>query len=143
VPRDMAQWKGETTSDTLMLNLDSYHYAADLLGGFVQEVQHGPLHKPTPSLPPPVTTMCARLACMRRTDRRFLMRQVPFVIWGEGLACGTQQALPASHRDMFTTLMPLVGVAGPYINTGRNSAQHAARHTPGCATRHVFHRGGP
>jgi phosphoglycerol transferase MdoB-like AlkP superfamily enzyme len=39
----MAQWKGETTSDTLLLNLDSYHYAADLLGGFVQDVQKGPL----------------------------------------------------------------------------------------------------
>jgi hypothetical protein len=55
--------------------------------------------------------------------RRYLQRQVPFVIWGDALGgqqCGPQQALPASHRDMFSTLLPLVGVNGPYINAGRN-----------------------
>jgi len=53
-------------------------------------------------------------------QRRYLLRQVPFVIWGQGLACGSQQALPASHRDMFSTLLPLAGVDGPYVNAGRN-----------------------
>ena len=119
IPRDMALWKGETTSDMLRLNLDTYRYATDLLGGFVQEVQGGPLAK---------TTLVAAtgdhnvrsFGMYAEPIRRYLMRQVPFVIWGDGLACGNQQSLPASHRDMFTTLLPLVGVQGPYVNTGRN-----------------------
>jgi phosphoglycerol transferase MdoB-like AlkP superfamily enzyme len=139
VPRDMAQWKGETTSDTLMLNLDSYHYAADLLGGFVQEVQHGPLHKNT-IIAATGDHNVRSFGMYAQADRRFLMRQVPFVIWGEGLACGTQQALPASHRDMFTTLMPLVGVAGPYINTGRNLL-NTPQGTPLDAPRAMFFTG--
>jgi hypothetical protein len=61
--------------------------------------------------------MCVPLAVCRR-HRRYLQRQVPFVIWGESLACGSQLALPASHRDMFNTLLPLIGVDGPYINAG-------------------------
>ena len=122
VPRDMTLWKGETTSDTLRLNLDTYRYATDLLGGFVQEVQAGPLAK---------TTLVAAtgdhnvrsFGMYAEPSRRYLMRQVPFVIWGDGLGgaqCGNQQSLPASHRDMFTTLLPLAGVQGAYVNTGRN-----------------------
>ena len=119
VPRNMALWKGESSSDTLRLNLDTYHYATDLLGGFVQDVQGGPLAK---------TTLVAAtgdhnvrsFGIYAEPRRRYLMRQVPFVIWGDGVACGNQQSLPASHRDMFTTLLPLAGVQGAYITTGRN-----------------------
>ncbi|OYT92737.1 MAG: hypothetical protein CFE43_06620 [Burkholderiales bacterium PBB3] len=128
VPRDMALWKGETTSDTLRLNLDTYRYATDLLGGFVQEVQGGPQAK---------TTLVAAtgdhnvrsFGMYAEPSRRYLMRQVPFVIWGDGLSgaqCGNQQSLPASHRDMFTTLLPLAGVQGGYVNTGRNLLLPAA-----------------
>lgn len=122
VPRDMAQWKGETTSDTLMLNLDSYHYAADLLGGFVQDVQKGPL-KANTIIAATGDHNVRSFGMYAEAPRRYLQRQVPFVVWGEGLGgtqCGPQQALPASHRDMFNTLLPLVGVNGPYINAGRN-----------------------
>ena len=31
-----------------------------------------------------------------------------------------QRALPASHRDMFPTLLPLLGVNHGYVQTGRN-----------------------
>jgi phosphoglycerol transferase MdoB-like AlkP superfamily enzyme len=122
VPRDMVQWKGETTSDTLLLNLDSYHYAADLLGGFVQGVQKGPL-KANTIVAATGDHNVRSFGMYAQAPRRYLQRQVPFVIWGEGLGgaqCGPQQALPASHRDMFNTLLPLVGVNGPYINAGRN-----------------------
>ena len=119
VPRDMVQWKGETSSDTLLLNLDSYHYAADLLGGFVQEVQTGPL-KGNTLVAATGDHNVRSFGIYAEAQRRYLMRQVPFVIWGQDLACGNQQALPASHRDMFPTLLPLMGVNGPYINSGRN-----------------------
>lgn len=119
VPRDMALWRGETNSGTLLPNLDSYHYAADQLGGFVQEVQNGPLHANT-IVAATGDHNVRSFGVYAEAQRRYLMRQVPFVIWGQGLSCGEQQTLPASHRDMFSTLLPLVGVDGPYINAGRN-----------------------
>lgn len=119
VPRDMALWKGETSSDTLLPNLDTYHYAADLLGGFVQEMQQGP-HKADTLIAATGDHNVRSFGVYAEASRHYLIRQVPFVIWGEGLQCGPQQALPASHRDMFNTLFPLVGIEGPYINAGRN-----------------------
>lgn len=119
VPRDMSLWKGETSSDTLIPNLDSYHYAADLLGAFVQEVQKGPLHANT-LLAASGDHNVRSFGVYAEANRRYLVRQVPFVIWGDGLQCGNQLAQPASHRDMFTTLLPLAGIAGPYVNSGRN-----------------------
>ena len=122
VPRDMALWKGETSSETLVPNLDTFHYASDLLGDFVQEVQKGPLHA--------TTVMAASgdhnvrsFGLYATPERRYLSRQVPFVVWGEGLRCGNQRDQPASHRDMFPTLFPLAGISGPYIQTGRNLLQ--------------------
>jgi hypothetical protein len=115
----MALWKGETSSDTLIPNLDTYHYATDLLGAFVQDVQNGPMASHT-VVAATGDHNVRSFGVYAQPERRHLMRQVPFVIWGKGLQCGKQQALPASHRDMFPTLLPLVGIEGPYINSGRN-----------------------
>jgi phosphoglycerol transferase MdoB-like AlkP superfamily enzyme len=139
VPRDMALWKGETTSDTLLLNLDTYHYAADLLGGFVQDVQKGPLKSNT-IIAATGDHNVRSFGMYAEASRRYLQRQVPFVIWGEGLECGPQQALPASHRDMFNTLLPLVGVNGPYVNSGRNLLR-TPQGTPLDAPRTLFFSG--
>ncbi len=119
VPLDMSLWKGETSSDTLRLNLDTYRYATDLLGGFVQEVERGPLAKNT-IIAATGDHNVRSFGIYADAKRRYLMRQVPFVIWGDKLACGNQQSQPASHRDMFPTLLPLAGVQGPYVNSGRN-----------------------
>lgn len=139
VPRDMAQWKGETSSDTLLLNLDSYHYATDLLGGFVQSVQKGPL-KANTIVAATGDHNVRSFGIYAEAKRRYLQRQVPFVIWGQGLACGPQQALPASHRDMFNTLLPLIGVDGPYVNAGRNLLR-TPQATPMDAPRTMFFTG--
>lgn len=122
VPRDMALWRGETNSETLEPNLDSYHYATDLLGGFVQDVQNSPQYDNT-ILAATGDHNVRSFGIYATAQRRYLMHQVPFVIWGKNLSCGNQQALPASHRDMFSTLLPLVGIAGPYINAGRDLLQ--------------------
>jgi len=141
VPRDMALWKGETSSDTLIPNLDSYHYAADLLGGFVQEVQKGPLHANT-IIAGTGDHNVRSFGVYADASRRYLVRQVPFVIWGEGLQCGPQQSLLASHRDMFNTLLPLAGIDGPYINSGRNLLRAPALATgPINAPRAMFFTG--
>ncbi|MGQ0710546.1 MAG: LTA synthase family protein [Rhodoferax sp.] len=139
VPRDMARWKGETSSDTLVPNLDTFHYASDLLGGFVQEVMASPLG--------PKTVIGASgdhnvrsFGIYADPARRYLMRQVPFMVWGAGRDCGAQQDLPASHRDMFPTLFPLAGIQGPYIQTGRNLLGPASQDPLG-AGRAVFFTG--
>ena len=119
VPRDMSLWRGETSSEFLQMNLDSYHYAADLLGGFVQDVQKGP-QKDRTIIAATGDHNVRSFGVYAEPQRRYLVRQVPFVIWGAGASCGPQRALPASHRDMFSTLLPLAGIDGPYINAGRN-----------------------
>ncbi len=139
VKRDMALWRGETSSDTLLLNLDSYHYAADLLGGFVQQVQQGPL-KANTIIAATGDHNVRSFGIYAEAKRRYLQRQVPFVIWGQDLNCGVQQALPASHRDMFNTLLPLIGVDGPYINAGRDLLR-APQGTPMDAPRNLFFTG--
>jgi phosphoglycerol transferase MdoB-like AlkP superfamily enzyme len=141
VPRDMALWKGETSSETLIPNLDSYHYAADLLGGFVQEIQNGPQAANT-IIAGTGDHNVRSFGVYAEANRRYLVRQVPFVIWGSGLACGDQQTLPASHRDMFNTLFPLAGIAGPYINSGRNLLKvQADKASPVDAPRAMFFTG--
>ncbi len=140
VPRDMAQWKGETNSETLVPNLDSYHYAADLLGGFVQDIQRGP-HKNDTIVAATGDHNVRSFGIYAEASRRYLMRQVPFVIWGQGLQCGSQMPLPASHRDMFPTLLPLAGVGGAYINTGRNLLATPQAANPLDAPRAMFFTG--
>jgi len=119
VPRDMTLWRGETNSDTLEPNLDSYRYATDLLGGFVQDIQKQSWYDNT-IVAATGDHNVRSFGIYADEQRRYMMRQVPFVIWGKDLACGNQQTLPASHRDMFSTLLPLVGVTGPYVDAGRN-----------------------
>jgi phosphoglycerol transferase MdoB-like AlkP superfamily enzyme len=126
VPRDMALWKGETSAETLQLNLDTYHYAADLLGGFVQDMQKGP-HQADTLIAATGDHNVRSFGVYADAKRRYLIRQVPFVIWGQGRQCGSQLELPASHRDMFNTLFPLAGIEGPYINAGRNLLQSQAQ----------------
>jgi phosphoglycerol transferase MdoB-like AlkP superfamily enzyme len=119
VPLDMSQWKGETSEATLIPNLDTYRYAHDLLGAFVQQVQQGPL-KDNTLIAATGDHNVRSFGVYAEPSRRYLMRQVPFVIWAPQLRCGNQRAQPASHRDIFNTLFPLAGIEGPYINAGRN-----------------------
>ena len=117
--RNMDKWKGERISDTLEANLDTYHYATDLLGGFVQDVRAGPLRANT-VIAATGDHNARSFGLYTAPERHYLEGQVPFIFWGDGIACGTQRKLPASHRDMFPTLFPLLGVSGGYVNTGRN-----------------------
>jgi hypothetical protein len=117
--RNQAKWGGERNADTLWLNIDSYHYATDQLGGLVQEVRNGPLRHNT-VIAATGDHNVRSFGLYATPERRYLISQVPFVIWDEGLNCGPQRQLPASHRDMFPTLLPLLGVNSGYVQTGRN-----------------------
>jgi hypothetical protein len=126
VPRNQARWGGERDADPLWLNLDTYHYANDLLGNLVHEVRNGPLRHDT-VIAATGDHNVRSFGLYATPERRHLISQVPFVVWGEGLACGPQRRLPASHRDMFPTLLPLVGIHGGYVQTGRNLLLDPAR----------------
>jgi len=126
VQRKEARWGGERNAETLWLNLDSYHYATDLLGGLVQEVRNGPLRHNT-VIAATGDHNVRSFGLYATPERRYLFSQVPFVIWDEGLGCGPQRQLPASHRDMFPTLLPLLGVNSGYVMTGRNLLLDPAR----------------
>jgi phosphoglycerol transferase MdoB-like AlkP superfamily enzyme len=119
VARDKTLWGGERNSEDLWPNLDTWHYATDLLGGLVQEVRSGPLRDHT-VIAATGDHNVRSFGLYAAPERRHLARQVPFVIWGGQQACGPQRTLPASHRDMFPTLFPLLGVNGGYVLTGRN-----------------------
>lgn len=119
VPREDARWGGERNSKDLWPNLDTWHYATDLLGGLVQEVRAGPLASDT-VIAATGDHNVRSFGLYATPERRHLMSQVPFVLWGEGLACGPQRQLPASHADMFPTLFPLIGVEAGYVRSGRD-----------------------
>lgn len=126
VKRNQAKWGGERNAETLWLNIDSYHYATDLLGGLVQEVQRGPLRANT-VIAATGDHNVRSFGLYATPERRYLLSQVPFVVWDEGLRCGPQRQLPASHRDMFPTLFPLLGVHNGYVLTGRDLLRDPAR----------------
>jgi phosphoglycerol transferase MdoB-like AlkP superfamily enzyme len=119
VERDPLLWGGERNSQDLWPNLDSWHYATDLLGAFVQDVRSGPLGANT-LIAATGDHNVRSFGTYATPIRRPLARQVPFVVWGDGLQCGPQRELPASHRDMFPTLLPLLGISRGYVQTGRN-----------------------
>jgi len=117
---DMAQWKGDASSESLLPRLFSYRYANDVLGALVSEVQASPLGART--------VMAATGDHIMRTvglyvepERRVMRQQVPFVVWGAPpLQCASRQHEPASHLDMFPSLLPMLGVHEGYLRTGRN-----------------------
>jgi len=116
---NMAKWKGERTYDTLEENLKTYRYALDGLGALIQEIQSGPMGKET-VIAATGDHNARSFGRYMTSDRRYLSNQVPFIIWGDQIDCGSQLKLPASHRDMLPTLYPLVGIGGGYVKTGRN-----------------------
>jgi phosphoglycerol transferase MdoB-like AlkP superfamily enzyme len=126
VPRDHALWGGDRSSDELWPNIDTYHYATDLLGGLVQEVRAGPLRDNT-VIAATGDHNGHSFGLYSRPEHNYLAHQVPFIIWDQGLNCGSQLKQPASHRDMFQTLYPLLGIGGGYVKTGRNLLLDPAR----------------
>lgn len=116
---DMSKWGGESNSEDLTKNLDTYRYSTDLLGELVRDVRSGP-HQADTVIAATGDHNTRTFGIYATPERRYLVHQVPFLVWGKGLSCGAQQHSPASHRDMFPTLFPLIGVDGGFVNTGRN-----------------------
>jgi phosphoglycerol transferase MdoB-like AlkP superfamily enzyme len=140
VKLDMSKWGGERNSEDLGINLETYRYSTDLLGGLVQDVKASPQYANT-VIAATGDHNTRTFGIYATPERRYLVHQVPFVVWGEGLSCGKQLHAPASHRDMFPTLFPLVGLDGGYVNTGRDLLAEAGTRTPLNAPRSVSYDG--
>ena len=117
VPRQ-ACGRAETSSDTLLPNLDSFHYATDLLGALCSAVQKARC-TPTPWWPP-AGDHNVRSFGVYAADRRYLAAPGAVRGLGRGRALRNQLDQPASHRDMFDTLFPWSGHGWPHHPAGRN-----------------------
>ncbi len=126
---DMSKWRGERNSEDLEKNLDTYRYSTDLLGELVQEVKSSPQYGDT-VIAATGDHNTRTFGIYAMPERRYLVHQVPFILWGKDVSCGSQLHSPASHRDMFPTLFPLVGMDGDYVNTGRNLLAESRGNAP-------------
>lgn len=120
--RNPSLWKGELGSNKLEANLDTYFYSSDLLGEFIDGFRRQPFGSKA--------VIAATGDHNGRTfgnytapERRHLINQVPFVVWSNNRTCGKNTSSPASHRDMFPTLLPLVGITETLSQGGRDLLQ--------------------
>lgn len=117
---DMAGWQGDRSSDSLLASLYAYRYANEVLADFVAQVRSDG--------PPNRVLVAATGDHNMRTvggyaepQRQVMRQQVPFMVWGAPpLRCPAQRHAPASHLDMFPTLLPMLGIRSGYLQTGRN-----------------------
>ena len=117
---DLRQWLGDTSSDSLQASLYSYRYANDVLADFVAGVRQGPLAART-LVAATGDHIMRTVGAYTEPERQHLRMQVPFVVWGAPpLRCPEARHAPASHLDMFPTLLPMLGIHAGYLRTGRD-----------------------
>ena len=134
----LEDWPGDRSDESLVPSLKTYRYANEQLAAFVQSVTQGPVRSRTLIAATGDHTM--RTTGQYTTPaRRVLQHRVPFMVWGAGrVSCPEALEAPASHLDIFPTLLPLLGVEHGYLQTGRNlmlcatssRASPALPHTP-------------
>ncbi|MEY4441604.1 MAG: hypothetical protein RL442_604 [Pseudomonadota bacterium] len=119
----LSDWPGDRSDESLIPSLKTYRYANEQLASFVQAVRQGPVGARALIAATGDHTM--RTTGQYTTpSRRVLQHRVPFMVWGAGsLPCRESLDAPASHLDIFPTLMPLLGVEHGYAHTGRNLMQ--------------------
>ena len=126
----LSDWPGERSDESLIPSLKTYRYANEQLAAFVRSVTRGPVNSR-------VLVAATGDHTMRTTgqyttlERRVLQHRVPLMVWGAGRAtCPQAFDEPASHLDIFPTLLPLLGVEHGYLQTGRNLMHCANAETP-------------
>ena len=119
----LEDWPGERSDESLIASLKTYRYANDQLAEFVRAVQHDAVGARTLIAATGDHTM--RTTGQYTTpSRRVLQHRVPFMVWGAGrMTCPEALEAPASHLDIFPTLLPLLGVEHGYLLSGRNLMQ--------------------
>ena len=116
----LSDWPGDRSDESLIASLKTYRYANDQLAALVQSVANGPAARRTLIAATGDHTM--RTTGQYTTpERRVLQHRVPFMVWGAGTpTCPTALEAPASHLDIFPTLLPWLGIEHGYLHTGRN-----------------------
>ena len=121
----LEDWPADRSDESLIPSLKTYRYANEQLASFVQSVTRGSAG--TKTLVAATGDHTMRTTGQYTTPaRRVLQHRVPFMVWGAGRApCREALEAPASHLDIFPTLLPLLGVEHGYLQTGRNLMQCA------------------
>ena len=116
----VTDWPGDRSDESLLASLKTYRYANDQLAALVQSVSRGGQVRQTVIAATGDHTM--RTTGLYTTpSRRGLQHRVPLMVWGAGTAtCPDALDAPASHLDIFPTLLPLLGIAHGYLHTGRD-----------------------
>lgn len=122
IVRNMKPWSTTDASKELEANLDTYTYANDVLGKFLNEFQSNPQFSNTLIAATGDHNM-RTLGSYSEKDRQLLSSQVPFMIWNTNQKCTNDRHLPAHHGDVFPTLLPLMGIEKGFLSTGRNLFQ--------------------
>jgi phosphoglycerol transferase MdoB-like AlkP superfamily enzyme len=117
--RDNSKWLGEKRDGQLATSLDTYYYSSDQLGRFLKWYLNT-AHSKNSIVAATGDHNGRTFGNYASAERRHLINQVPFVIWGATNNCGTQLALPSSHRDIFPTILTALNIKQPFPSFGRN-----------------------
>jgi phosphoglycerol transferase MdoB-like AlkP superfamily enzyme len=117
--RDNSKWLGEKRDGQLAPSLDTYYYSSDQLGRFLDWYRNL-AHSKNSIVAATGDHNGRTFGNYTSAERRHLLNQVPFVIWGAPNNCGTQLELPSSHRDVFPTIFPALNIRQPLPGFGRN-----------------------
>ena len=117
--RDASRWLGESGNPLLEKNLNTYFYASDNLGKFISW-QKGRKQSKNTIVAATGDHNGRTFGVYATPERRHLLNQVPFVLWGTDGACGDQLNDPASHRDIFPTIFSVLNIETSFPAFGRN-----------------------
>lgn len=116
---DISHWKGDSKDPLLKANLLTYRYSANELGKFVANNQSD-INQDNLIIAAKGDHNARTFGLYSGSGERQYANQVPFLLWAHGLDCGSQLSSPASHRDMFPSIFPLLNANVEYLATGRN-----------------------
>jgi phosphoglycerol transferase MdoB-like AlkP superfamily enzyme len=115
---DPLGWPGPDLQPELPASLLTYRYTNDQIGAFVAAQQAR--GERMPLIAATGDHNMRSLGSYASASRVALRHRVPLAIWGAP-ATGCQQDMrPASHRDIFPTLLPLLGIEQGFLKTGRS-----------------------
>ena len=116
---DPMGWQGPDVQPELPASLLTYRYTNDQIGAFVAgqmaRGEHMPLIAATGD------HNMRSLGSYASAARVALRHRVPLAIWGGAQVKQCRADLrPASHRDIFPTVLPLLGLEQGFLKTGRS-----------------------
>ncbi len=115
---DPMGWQGPDLQPELPASLLTYRYTNDQIGAFVSaQMARG---ERMPLIAATGDHNMRSLGSYASASRVSLRHRVPLAIWGAPARGCRADLRPASHRDIFPTVLPLLGIEQGFLNTGRS-----------------------